>query len=601
MGTSSANGSSSTASAHSGSRAIRISGAGAGVRAQDVTAKLSAGQTYRISAWTRTSSPGGGDRRVGVTFYKSGKQVATFYRGFRSTAWAPTDWAFVSPPSFDRAVAWVSRKGDGSTFYVDDLTLRSIPNGIVLDSSDSGTAASPVVVASYGTGRATIDPRDGIGFWGGNVAGVRVQNLIFSGSWDAGTGRGGNAGSGIEFANTLAGDTKLEFVTVEKCEAKGFRWAGVRVTGWNGKSGFRTVYVTDTKTHHNGDAGILVGGQFDRASTSYANEKVYVARCLAYDNNGIPDKGGNSGSGIQLCDTLNGTVERCVARDNGRLNNYAQGGPVGIWAYDASKITLQYNESHHNRTGSGMDGAGFDLDGGVMKSVVQNNYSHDNDGPGFLLCQFAGARPWGGNTVRYNISQNDARRNSYGAVSLTGGPGPANAVVEHNTLYIKPSTTGGTVSGVRIKYAQTGVHVRNNIIVTTGGVAVVDVDTAGVAARFNGNRYHASGASLKFRWSGASYSTLSGWRSATGRETSGGVATGSTGDPKLASAGNAPTLNDAQKLASLWQYKLASTSPALDACCVLASPFSGYTSATYDFFARALPATKRDLGASEGT
>ena len=43
------------------------------------------------------------------------------------------------------------------------------------DSTDSGTTISPVVVASYGAGKATISAGDGIGFWGGNVAGVRIR------------------------------------------------------------------------------------------------------------------------------------------------------------------------------------------------------------------------------------------------------------------------------------------------------------------------------------------------------------------------------------------------------------------------------------------
>ena len=47
-----------------------------------------------------------------------------------------------------------------------------------------------------------------------------------------------------------------------------------------------------------------------------------------------------------------------------------------------------------------------------MDSVMQYNYSHDNDGAGYLLGQFTGGRPWGRNIVRNNISQNDARNNS---------------------------------------------------------------------------------------------------------------------------------------------------------------------------------------------
>ena len=40
------------------------------------------------------------------------------------------------------------------------------------------------------------------------------------------------------------------------------------------------------------------------------------------------------------------------AYENGRLNDYEGGGPVGIWAWDANRVVIQFNASHHNRTGS---------------------------------------------------------------------------------------------------------------------------------------------------------------------------------------------------------------------------------------------------------
>jgi hypothetical protein len=597
MGTRAA-GAAPTSVAHGGVNSIRLSGSGDVVRAQEVTAQLKGNQAYKMSVWTKTASPGSGDRRVGITFYLNGQAIATHYKGFRSTSWAQTQWEFVSPGSFDKAVVWVSRKGDASTFYADDVSLKSIPNGIQLDSTDAGTAQSPVIIGSYGAGRATIDARDGIGLWAFNVGGLSVQNLIFTGSWDAYKGSGANAGVGIDFVNTLASNTKLSFIRVDNVETKKFRWAGIRVGGWNGKSGFRDVRITNSIAHENGDAGILIRGEFSRTSTAYANENVYIAGVKAYENNGIPNKGGNSGSGIQLTDTLGGTIERCVAHHNGDLNNYTEGGPVGIWAFDASKTTIWYNESYANKTGSGKDGAGFDLDGGVTNSTLEYNYSHDNDGPGFLLCQFTGARTWGKNSVRYNISQNDARRNVYGAVTFTGGTGLANAILEQNTLYVSASKTGGTASGVRITSSGPGIKVRNNIIQTAGGAPVVDAASSSNSVAFNGNDYWSSGSSLRIRWGSSQYSSLPNWRSSTGREKSGSALTGLSVDPRLSAAGKGGTLGDAWKLSSLSAYRLRSDSPLINASVSLASSWTGYTSLPTDFFGKTFT-TRRDIGASE--
>src|SRR5206468_751201 len=128
------------------------------------------------------------------------------------------------------------------------------------------------------------------------------------------------------------------------------------------------------------------------------------------------------------------TIERCVAYNNGAACNNPGGGPMGIWTWDSNNITIQYNESYANRCGTGSrDGGGFDLDGGVTNSVMQYNYSHDNYGAGFLLFQFASARPYGNNIVRYNITANDARNFHYGGIYMGGGSAVINNQIYNNT------------------------------------------------------------------------------------------------------------------------------------------------------------------------
>ena len=598
LGTDAALSSVSDVSVHSGISALRITGSGSAIRAQDITSQLRGNQAYEVGGWTRVTNISSGERRIGVSFYLGSEHVATYYRGTQAAEWAETRWSFVSPPGFDRAIIWASRKSDNSTLYVDDLTLHSISNGLVFDASDSGTTEFPVTIASYGTGKAIIEAKDGIGLWGHNVAGTSVQNLIFNGSWDATTGTGENVGVGVEFVNTRSDNSKLEFITVEKVEARGFRWAGIRVGGWSAKSGFRTVLITDSIARGNGDNGIVIRGEFDKTSTLYANEKCYIARSKAFDNTGIPQRWANSGNGILLTDVIFGTVERSVAHHNGTLSDYNGAGPVGIFAYDASKITLQYDESYSNKTNSQRDGAGFDLDGGVTNSVMQNNYSHDNDGAGYLLGQFARSRPWGRNIVRYNISQNDARRNSYGAITLTGGPGPYNVSVEHNTVYLTPPISG-TSSAIRLKWSGTGVHIRNNIFQTTGGVHLVDGDANAAFSQLNGNIYWPTGGTFKVRWSGVTYNTIEAWRAATSREQDQGIATGMVADPMLSAPGTAGALNDAFKLTTLTQYQPLAGSPAINAAITLHSPFKGYTPPTHHFFGELPTDGVRDVGVAE--
>jgi hypothetical protein len=74
---------------------------------------------------------------------------------------------------------------------------------------------------------------------------------------------------------------------------------------------------------------------------------------------------------------------------------------------------------------------------------MQYNYSHDNTGAGYLLAQFANARAFSNNIVRYNISQNDSRKGNYAGIHFwNGGSGISNTSVYNNTIYMSRPLTG---------------------------------------------------------------------------------------------------------------------------------------------------------------
>src|SRR5205823_7800775 len=198
---------------------------------------------------------------------------------------------------------------------------------------------------------------------------------------------------------------------------------------------FADVSVSRADLRNNGRAGLITyGPPFQPGAPAYANRDVAVDHVKASNNNGDPDDlVHNSGSGIVLGSVRNGLVERSVAHDNGELCRANECG-AGIWAYDSTKITLQFNLSYDNQTGGRTDGDGFDLDQNTSDSVVQYNYSYDNDGAGFLLFCGPVTGAHRNNTVRYNISQNDGRQNSLGAISA-GGDISGDAVY-NNTVYL---------------------------------------------------------------------------------------------------------------------------------------------------------------------
>lgn len=503
----------------------------------------------------------------------------------------------------DPAHPWQTiAKLNASSFQAGDSILfqagQSFGGNVTFGANDAGTPAAPIAVNTYsydpssgivtvGAGSATINAGNGNGVFASDTAGLSIANLDLVGS-----GQAANSFNGIQFDDNLAGNVQLPYVHIDDVMVSGFGRYGITIGGSNGKSGFSDVRITNSNVYDNIVGGIETHGVFSSSATTYANSGVYVGHCAVHDNPGYAGSSTHVGDGIVLSDVNGGAIERCESYNNGTQNTH-NGGPVGIWAWDSNAVTIQYNESHDNHTNSTSDGGGFDLDGGDTNCLVQYNYSHNNDGPGYGLFQFSGARRWNNNTVRFNISENDARKNNYGAIDLwNGGSGIGGAQIYNNTLYVSPSS--GTARGVFVQNPVGSVGIRNNIIQTVGGVLLADVEGKQSGLVFQGNDYWSSGSAFRIKQFTKSYSSLAAWRSATGQETLSGQAVGYSVDPLLNSPGNGGTIGDADNLDALWAYRLQTTSPLIDKGLNLSSLF-GINPGPQDFFGDPVPDSQGGL------
>lgn len=461
----------------------------------------------------------------------------------------------------------------------------------------AGTAANPIRISSYGTGRATISvPATRDGFFAYNFAGFSISNLNFEGPGATLTSK-----QGIIFYADLAGDVKLPFIRIDQVNVSGFK-NGILIGSWNGATGYDDVRITNTTAHDNLEAGIFVYGYpLSPSAPVYAHRNVYVGYSRAYNNFGDPNAGNPSGSGILFSSVRNGIIERSVAYDNGK-NNLNSEGPVGIWAYDSTSVTIQNNESYHNDTGGTGDGNGFDLDDNVTNSVLQYNYAHDNQGAGFLVYADA-TSPNSSNVVRYNISENDGKRlGQFGGIVIGGMVD--NSDVYGNTVYV--SSAASDPAALRIMTSgstPTNVRVRNNIFYSsrgaTGTVKLLDSPAIGTYS-FQGNNYYDATGTFSIRWGANLFTSLNGWlNTATTQERQNGVIVGKSLDPRLGLPGGGGTLDDATKLESaLAAYKLQAGSPMINAGVNLAS--FGIDPGTRDFYGDAIPANGAfDIGAHE--
>jgi hypothetical protein len=256
---------------------------------------------------------------------------------------------------------------------------------IELTKEDVAYKMNPIVITSYGQGRATIKADEGVSAY--NAAGIEIYNLRFLGNDTA-------YKDGICFLidQTHSG---LNYVRIRNVEISNFGRRGISIGAHLTDKGFEDVRISHSNIHDNDHSGIETFGYYPRVN----HRNFYIGFCKTYNNHGTFFTGTASGNGIVVSGVDGALVEYCEAFNNGKNNRNNGGGPVGIWTYDTRNVTIQYCESHHNKAGLRKDGGGFDIDGGSQNCVVQYCYSHDNEGPGFGMFEYGSPTPYTGNVI----------------------------------------------------------------------------------------------------------------------------------------------------------------------------------------------------------
>ncbi|GAY09270.1 right-handed parallel beta-helix repeat-containing protein [Pseudonocardia sp. N23] len=399
-----------------------------------------------------------------------------------------------------------------------------------IDADDAGDPGRPVVVGSFGDGRARIESRQDAAVLVIDTSGVRIGDLVVVGKGAEGVVPGS---AGVRFYSDLAGGRMLDAVGVSGVDASGFV-NGVEIGAANIGSGFRDAVVDDVVTHDNRDAGLAVyGPELDPASPAYAHEGLTVSRVTAFGNHGDPaNTRHNTGSGIVVGSVRGATVSGSVAHDNGGSGGSGEG-PVGIWTYDSDQVVIEHSLSYRNRTARLADGGGFGLDQNTSNSVMQYNLSYDNHGPGFLVYTGQENDVHRGSVVRFNVSSGDARRWSiYGGITVLGRTDDVR--VYQNTVVMAPQRSDPS-SALRLGPGISGVVVRNNLFVSRGAgpLVVAEQGIGRTVAVLAGNGYTADGVPWSVRWGSRSFGAPEAWRAGTGQETESGAPTGVVADPLL--------------------------------------------------------------------
>jgi hypothetical protein len=490
-----------------------------------------------------------------------------------STSTAPTTY-YVDPAGSDSqsgasaATAWQSlAKVDTHTFGPGDRVLFKAGGTWTgaLALHGSGSAGSPITVASYGTGPRpviagggtavsavlisnehdiTVDGLEvtnsnGDGSWRngvevaardvGAVPGIILQNLYVH-HIDGPPGTVVNIGHGAILAhvNGNAVPTFYTGMTIQDNEVADSRSYGVVTwSTWMRRDGWNALW---------GELGIPADGY-----GAFTPSTGLVIR-----GNTVHDIGNGGISPNQVSGTLieHNTVTRTATNH----------GNAAIWWSGADDTVVQYNDvSATSNNGKGMDDTAFDSDESTYGSLVQYNFSHDNAGGFFETCSADSAPAEA--TVRYNVSQNDA-----GNVFYISCYNARHVDIYNNTVYAGVSTAANPLYSIVYKETNnTEVGFRNNVFVNPLGVP-----------------YNTSG-DMTYK-----HNVYFGGPRPTD-------STAITTDPRLAAPGTATSIGD------LSGYRLRPGSPAIGGSLRIADDGGR------DLVGSPLPATGGDLGALQTT
>jgi hypothetical protein len=269
----------------------------------------------------------------------------------------------------------------------------------------------PIVIDSYGEGDP---PRiDGGGIMPAavhlhNVECWEIRNLEITNTGE--TSRAGRRGVLIEIED-FGTARHIQLVGLNIHDVNGSlvkKQGGGSAIKWSNKgrnvpSRFDGLLIESCRLARCERNGINSSGNTRRGESWFPSLNVVIRNNLLEE---IP------GDGIVPIGCDGAIVEYNVMRDCPRLLPQGEAA-AGIWPWSSDNTVIQFNEVSDHK--APWDAQGFDSDWNCQGTVIQYNYSHDNEGGFLLICTKGDAElPSNigniGTVVRYNISVNDGMR-----------------------------------------------------------------------------------------------------------------------------------------------------------------------------------------------
>ncbi|WP_316745952.1 right-handed parallel beta-helix repeat-containing protein [Pedobacter gandavensis] len=250
--------------------------------------------------------------------------------------------------------------------FKDAVLLKNI-SYITLENLDVSNLDTTVKVQKTGPTGVRILSEDI-----GTITDIRLSNLYVH-DVNGDNKKGSKEGNGIFWETQGPKPSNIENLLIENCRVVKVDRNGIR---GNGTFGFRSNW--------------------------FPNKNLIIRGCT------LEDIGGD---GIVIKAFDGSLVEHNKLF---RIRNRAKDNAVGIWPHSSDNTIIQFNEVAYTKNLDwSNDGQSFDIDGNCNNTIIQNNYSHDNDG-GFMLVisdEISARSTMTTNSIiRNNLSINDGNK-----------------------------------------------------------------------------------------------------------------------------------------------------------------------------------------------
>lgn len=515
----------------------------------------------KVSSLKRASGLEKPDRGVGGWF-TSKRGPAIFLLGLNLVSSLPAASYYVDSLNGSDANTGVSSSSAWQTIQRVNQTPHAPGDSILLKrgcvwqgtgfkANGNGSVLSPITLADYGDANLPLPVIDGVGPHEPAVLLQNVQNWIVRNleltqhgqtpqNLDPNNEKGKDADQYSDeymraVVHVLGLGPPNDPNCGEGCTVRNIRLENLIVHdgSWNGIYASGGYYQLRTATYGFVDNLVIAGVESRNnhkagieITCTYYQTRIYATSNVMVLDSHLHDNGGD---GVMVGPVRNGLLDGNECDHNGRIRNAR----VGCWTWDSENTTIQFNESHHNMTpltnNKARDGSGFDLDLGTENGMIQYNWSHDNEGEGFLLMSwpvgYGFSRGESHNIqMRYNISERDGKKLG-GGITIFGGVSPV--VIYNNVIYYEPDRLAGTdmfngeggaiTTSIFGKSGRPDVRAYNNIFITNGRTNLAATsnnlwtDGAGTFT-FDNNVWWRVESGTRFQWGNAAITSWSEWQ-----------------------------------------------------------------------------------------